>query len=1240
LILALLAVAGGILVAEDDFFARTKAAWMSNDYDTIETALKAELKTDAENGEAWLQMAILHEFRNQKADAIDCYMKALEYLPDAELYMPGIMTTRLFRSAYVADSKWYNLLYNYQPAGQDAAWQQYIKDNLFAETAKKSFKLGKAAKLFSKLNVVRTWSLIGCFPNISGSGMDVVYPPETEFNPAAEYTGRANSPAFWFDATEPKVRTSIAVSDYFSYRDAVYYANTFVNSPETMLVQIRLSGYGAFKVFLNDQEIFFEAHEANQGYDKFIIETRLQAGWNRLLIKNGISEKDDAFFTCRLTDVEGNALDGLEINTQVQQYASRQDAPVSLKEHPALAYFRNRVAQHPDDLGSLWMLYKVYGFAGYEEQAEELIYPWLTSCPDCELVMIIMDDLYDYNGKEDEQKNLNEQLYKINKTNYNVLTWKILDYVSNKDFEKAEQDLELLSTLYSGSEMEYLCRVHLYAAKQDQQQLYEAIEEGFETYPNNRLLTMYIAMVYSDGAKQHSTAAMKVKEHLKKNFSLTMYEMYIKYLLEAGELAKWETNFLKAYKYYPENSRLRNAKANVHKERKEFEMAAQEVADAITIAPNRPHYWQLKGDIDREQGNQQEAIMAYQRSIQMNPNNYEAREILREMQGEEHVFSLMPQYDVEALIADAPGKEAYPEDSDVMLLDMHHEVHYPGGGSQSMVELVAKVFDQDAVETWTEFYLPYNPYHYKGSIEIAEVVKADGAIIKADTDGRQVVFKNLEPNDVVHLKWKINRYQYGPFVDRVYQQWNMNSGSPVLHSDFTVMVPTGYELNYQNRGTDTQPQIEEKGEFTCYSWITQDLPSIKPETSMPPYGDITERIYVSSIAGWQDIAAWYQQVTHNKTEVNYEVKEVVDELLATSDSLSAGDKVKLVYDYITENITYSNVSFRQSSYIPQTARDVLKTRIGDCKDVSTLCIAMLREMGVDAWYTLINTRSAGQQKAALPTMDVFNHCVVMADIDGALQLVDCTYRDFAFGGMSPANEDAIYLLIRDDVENSAYTSAEGYPQDADTCTMDITLNADGSINAHQTITSTYFGGGVLRMMYRHEADSDRVRMMQEMLSEKFPGLVISHLQMQGMDELVPVTSIEYDFTAPNYLITMGSFKMVKLPWFTDNTDPETISYAERKHPIFQWDHIDVSEETITLNLPANLTVVELPKDVELHTQWGDYVMRFKKKDAVVTVTRSLHIKTFDVPVEEYASFKEFLSEILKNDKQQLLLKDA
>src|SRR5260370_36959754 len=105
--------------------------------------------------------------------------------------------------------------------------------------------------MYSNTHGVKEWTVIGTFDNISASGFDKPFPPETEYLPDKTYEGKNDIPAKWFPVAAIRNDCWIDFTRYFAFTNAIYYANTFVYSPRIQTALIRIGTSGSLKAFLN-----------------------------------------------------------------------------------------------------------------------------------------------------------------------------------------------------------------------------------------------------------------------------------------------------------------------------------------------------------------------------------------------------------------------------------------------------------------------------------------------------------------------------------------------------------------------------------------------------------------------------------------------------------------------------------------------------------------------------------------------------------------------------------------------------------------------------------------------------------------------------------------------------------------------------------------------------------------------------------------------------------------------------
>lgn len=134
------------------------------------------------------------------------------------------------------------------------------------------------------------WYVIGPFANPRNSetdrkGIDIIYPPEEEFDTGKTYSGIDSQLVRWKLMEISKNGFLSLWNKFDPYELIVAYAHTFIYAPEDQRVDLLIGTDDGAKVFLNDKEIyrFLEVRIAEPDQD--VITLDLKKGWNSLLIK-------------------------------------------------------------------------------------------------------------------------------------------------------------------------------------------------------------------------------------------------------------------------------------------------------------------------------------------------------------------------------------------------------------------------------------------------------------------------------------------------------------------------------------------------------------------------------------------------------------------------------------------------------------------------------------------------------------------------------------------------------------------------------------------------------------------------------------------------------------------------------------------------------------------------------------------------------------------------------------------
>jgi tetratricopeptide (TPR) repeat protein len=708
--------------------------------------------------------------------------------------------------------------------------------------------------------------------------------------------------------------------------------------------------------------------------------------------------------------------------------------------------------------------------------------------------------------------------------------------------------------------------------------------------------------------------------------------------LKAGDIEKWEQTFQVLLKLYPASTGFYYQMAETYASMQDYIKASEYLQKTTSICPGSPLYWFKYAEIKRALNDDENAKRYFAKALTLNPSYYEARDKLRELHGKKSIFSHFPSEDISQLMDTAPTQDEYPEDNAVYLLNDVHRVVYDKGASETEQEILIRAFNGEGIDDLHEYWLPYNSNTEKLIIEKAVVIKADKSEIIGDINNNQIVFKSLENNDFIHIKYKIRNYYSGKLSKHFWDEFLFSRYYPVVINRYALLTPENFRFKYKTQFMPKEPtSVSKTPDGLLYLWQLTNQSAIATEYGMPALVDIGKMLFVSSIEDWSYIVNWYLDLARTKTRSSYEIKEKVSELIGEPLALTDLEKVQRIYNFITNNIRYSSVSFRQSALIPQKARDVLVNKIGDCKDVATLCIAMLKEAGITAQYVLVNTRNEGLNKNILPTI-AFNHALVAVELNDSTLYLDLTAQNYPIGSIPTMDIDAFSLLIKKSTTKPFYLSSNYFKRAAIKRNTKISVTEDDAIHSTiETIRSYGLAAG-FRNRYRFKGRNEQYKELTEVLTNDYPNVVLENLDIKNLDSNDPELIYRYSFMAPDYISTAGSFKIMHVPW-TDNEEAlKALSYDMRTFPYLIQSAADTVIEHLTVELPATMVPVELPEPVQLACANAEYVMHLSFENGNIKGIRKLIYKNPEINPDNYTEFKLFFNQVVKTDAQQILLK--
>ena len=383
-------------------------------------------------------------------------------------------------------------------------------------------------------------------------------------------------------------------------------------------------------------------------------------------------------------------------------------------------------------------------------------------------------------------------------------------------------------------------------------------------------------------------------------------------------------------------------------------------------------------------------------------------------------------HDATPLQAVAAEAKVKPGSDVVILCDEDQYVFDSDGKTIHTNYLAYKVLSQRGAENWDAISVRWEPWHEQKPVVRAQVIAGDGSVhvldakaLKDETasDNEEKVYSDgrvvrgplpaIAAGSIVEQQEVIAESQ--PFfqsgtVDRIY----FGEDVPSMETRLLLDAPSRLKLKYE---TQLLPNVKvdrsETGERVRVSFLQGSMDPLEPADSNLP-ADIPGRPSVTFSTGtdWSSIAEKYAEVVDGQIGVA-DLKSTVARV--TKGKSTREEKASAIQEFLSGQVRYTGVEFGEAAIVPHPPEETLSHQYGDCKDKSSLLVALLRAAGVPAHVALLNAGSRQDISSDLPGMGMFDHAIVY--LPGEPEIwIDAT-DEYARLGQLPSSDQGRSALI-------------------------------------------------------------------------------------------------------------------------------------------------------------------------------------------------------------------------------------
>ncbi|GGF22906.1 transglutaminase-like domain-containing protein [Echinicola rosea] len=449
----------------------------------------------------------------------------------------------------------------------------------------------------------------------------------------------------------------------------------------------------------------------------------------------------------------------------------------------------------------------------------------------------------------------------------------------------------------------------------------------------------------------------------------------------------------------------------------------------------------------------------------------------------------------------------------------------------------------------------------------------------------------------------------------------------VERATFELIYPENLGLRYKMENLEQSPSISKNDGEVILKWEFENR--YRPEASVEDSSALVKIAprkfsmegYGADMSTWDGFGKWVNKLMAGRAELSPQAKATVAGIIDTLETDRA--KIKALYRYLQQNYRYVSIQMGIGGLQPVHANEVYEKKYGDCKGLTFLMKAMLKEAGLPANYTLVRAGSDAEDIDAGFSSSQFNHVILHVPTESDTVWLECTSSTLPAGFLGDFTMDRHVLAVTDTggvlIKTPRYDTDQ-YNQIKNI--SKVSLLGNGMARIHQVKELTGFAAQNYLYAQNHLNEKDIQKYLYHDLG--FSGAHIADFDLSVNESKgIPMVVLNHEtFLQQFYQST--SKRMIITPQF------QMVTSDLLSNRFMKWEEQleVVSEETVTLESDK--------KDVKLSEDFFDYTKEVRFVDNILTIARKVDFH-FPISIEQDV-LEKTLKQIEKLDNQPIFLR--
>ncbi len=492
------------------------------------------------------------------------------------------------------------------------------------------------------------------------------------------------------------------------------------------------------------------------------------------------------------------------------------------------------------------------------------------------------------------------------------------------------------------------------------------------------------------------------------------------------------------------------------------------------------------------------------------------------------------------------------------------------------------------------------------------------------------------------------------------ETWDIQTSIPTVFEALELALPPGGHYAESWRKHEPVKPIESAPNHL--RWEIKDMPGLDLENirATPHWGALAARVSVKwgdaavkgTDAQWKAIGLWQEQLEEHRPDPTPEITAKTQELVAGAPDLYT--KLSRITEYIQKNIRYFVVERGIGGWQAHYAGDIYRNRYGDCKDKTTLLIAMLKVIGVRGYYFHVDSRR-GIIDPEAPSL-VGNHMITAIELPDGENDPRLLARVKAANGKTllifdPTDEVTPVGLIRSELQGGWGNISNGeysqvlqmpvLPPDAAGLSRKgrFTLGADGTLTGD--VREEFLGDEATseRWLLKGNDSRELHQSLEKRLGSELPGLSFRGFEFSGAADLDHPLNLDLHLSAAGYAHASGPLLLLRPRVLGSHVHPvpDVMEGKAREYPI-ELGHPGHWHDSYDIAIPDGYVVDDVPNPVNVDVDFASYHASVSARGKVLHYESEYVVRDIEIPPSKAASFRQLESAIMANEKSAAVLK--